>query len=256
MKFFHNSLIGKVLVLLFAIAIHLYFASGAYLLGGFLGKRFLYDVPHGEIIGSIGLAVLTFCGAMYAFMYLEYAREDVAAYEEQNGDGSFQRSLREIQWLIAGAELASLVYRSVQAPSYWIGAVLFFLGVIFLRLAFALGKVVHAMANRPVEIGVMQAQDHAGRMFIEQSMRGVKDMDASQLRRFHRGDARAVDEVTRPKDDPVANAQEERQRRRQERMQRARNMTRQLLGGDEEDFIDAQAMPQAGRLSQNGRGNH
>jgi formate hydrogenlyase subunit 3/multisubunit Na+/H+ antiporter MnhD subunit len=158
MKFYHNSFIGKVLVLFFAIAIHAYFASGAYLLGGFLGRLFLYDVPHGGDIGSYGLAILTFSGAMYAFMYLEYAREDVEAYEEQSGDGTFRRSLREIQWLIAGAELASLVYRSVQAPSIWIG--------------------------------------------------------------WHR----------------------------------ARNMTRQLLGGDEKNFPHAQAATQASPLSQNG--NH
>jgi hypothetical protein len=60
MKFYHNSFIGKVLVLFFAIAIHAYFASGAYLLGGFLGRLFLYDVPHGGDIGSYGLAILTF----------------------------------------------------------------------------------------------------------------------------------------------------------------------------------------------------
>jgi hypothetical protein len=254
MKFYHNSFIGKVLVLFFAIAIHAYFASGAYLLGGFLGRLFLYDVPHGGVIGSYGLAILTFSGAMYAFMYLEYAREDVEAYEEQSGDGTFRRSLREIQWLIAGAELASLVYRSVQAPSIWIGCVLFFLGLIFLRLAFALGKVVHAMANRPVEVGVMQSMDKAGRTFIEKATKGVGKMDASQLKRYYRGDVGTVDEVSQPKESPQESQQEERKRQQQERWHRARNMTRQLLGGDEKNFPHAQAATQASPLSQNG--NH
>src|SRR6266571_8651802 len=118
MKWFHNGTIGRVLAIGFAIFIHAWFAAGAYYFGRFIGSYIFSDIPNGADLAGIGLAIMVFGGAMFGFIYLEYAREDVENYASSRHDGgeSFKRSLTFLQVSIIGMEASSLIYRCYTIP--------------------------------------------------------------------------------------------------------------------------------------------
>ena len=252
MKLFHNAMIGKILVIGFAVAVHGLFALGAYYLGLFISGIILQDAPWLIQASAIGFAVLTFAGAMWGFIYMEYAREDVEAYSRMSGK-SFKKYLYAVQIAIAGAELSSLAFRTYQVHDTFERLVIAFLGILFLVIAYCLGKIIHAMANRPFEVAVYRARQEAGRSIVDDAMKSVSKMTTEQKTRFYNGDSKTIDEV---RGASHTERQEEEHRKRQREQEEnaeresSRNFTRKLLN----PFGDAQRTSQADPLSQqNGR---
>lgn len=197
MKWFHNGTIGRVLAIGFAIFIHAWFAAGAYYFGRFIGSYIFSDIPNGAEIAGVGLAIMVFGGAMFGFIYLEYAREDVQSYARSRGDGgqTFTAALWILQVFIIVIEASSLLYRVYTMPDGVKRIAVLLLGIAALVVAWALGKIVHAMANRPLELAYDRARDKAGRSVVEDGMKYIDSMSAEQKRRFYNGDASTIDEV-------------------------------------------------------------
>lgn len=281
MKWFHNAAVGKFLVVGFAVAVHGMFALGMYYFGLFISGIILQDVPFLQQPAAIGMALLVFFGAMWGFVYVEYAREDVHAYSSTTGQWWFPRYLNAVQVAIAGAELSSLAYRTYQVHNNYDRVVVVAFGLIFLAIAYCLGKIIHAMANRPFAVAVARARQEAGRSIVDDAMKFVPRMTAEQKVRFYNGDITAVDEVMlNDYDDKQARAQRKRDeeearesRKRDEEARRAQRTTADAQEGAAitsftdrllsrspaqpkdartTSFLDAQTN-QASRLSQNGR---
>ncbi len=197
MKWFHNGTIGRVLAIGFAVFIHAWFAAGAYYFGRFIGSYIFSDIPNGADLAGIGLAIMVFGGAMFGFIYLEYAREDVESYASSRHDkgASFTHALWILQISIILVEASSLLYRVYTMPDNFKRFVVLVLGIAALVIAWALGKIVHAMANRPLDLAYQRARDKAGRSVVEDGMKYIDDMSAEQKRRFYNGDASTIDEV-------------------------------------------------------------
>ncbi len=197
MKTFHNGTIGRLLAVGFAICIHALFAAGAFYFGRFIGSYVFNDIPNGAELFGAGLAILVFGGAMFGFIYLEYAREDVQAYASSRHDGgnTFHRALWILQVSVILMELSSLLYRVYTINDPIKRFVVLLLGIAALVIAWALGKIVHAMANRPLDLAYQRARDQAGRKVVDDGMKHIDKMNAEQLRRFWNGDASTIDEV-------------------------------------------------------------
>ena len=195
MKWFHNAAVGKFLVVGFAVAVHGMFALGMYYFGLFISKIILQDAPFLQQPAAIGMALLVFAGAMWGFVYIEYAREDVSAYSSMTGQWWFTRYLNIVQVAIAGAELSSLAYRTYQVQNSFDRVIVAAFGLIFLAIAYCLGKTIHAMANRPFAVAVSRARQEAGRSIVDDAMKYVPRMTVEQKVRFYNGDITAVDEV-------------------------------------------------------------
>lgn len=194
MKWFHNAAVGKFLVVSFAAAVHGMFALGMYYFGLFISRIILQDAPVLQQPAAICMALLVFVGAMWGFVYIEYAREDIDAFSRMTGKG-YRKYLNIVQVAIAGAELSSLAYRAYQVQNGFDRAVVVAIGLIFLVIAFCLGKTIHAMANRPFVVAVSRARQEAGRSIVDDAMKYVPRMTAEQKVRFYNGDITAVDEV-------------------------------------------------------------
>jgi hypothetical protein len=197
MKWFHNGSVGRILAIGFAIFIHAWFAAGAYYFGRFIGSYIFSDIPFGADIAGVGLAILVFGGAMFGFIYLEYAREDVQSYAKSRNDGGkmFINSLGLLQFAIVAMEASSLLYRVYTINDPLKQFVVLLLGLAALVIAWALGKIVHAMANRPLEVAYLRVREQVGRSVVEDGMKYRNDMTADQKRRFYNGDASVIDEV-------------------------------------------------------------
>lgn len=266
MKWFHNATIGKVLVIAFAIAVHGMFALGGYYLGLFFSSIVLRDAPWLQQPSAIFLALLIFAGAMWGFIYMEYAKEDVEAYARLTGK-SMRWYLRIVQFAIAGAELSSLLYRCYQVWDNPVEAtILFIFGALFLVIAFCLGKIIHAMANRPFEVSIMRARDQAGRSLTDDAAKMIGQMSAAQKLRFYQGDPGVIDEIQDEwiaRDERKRHKEEERSRKTrnlEENEGKSRSFTDTFLSGGrgKQHTTDFQAAPtnQAGDRSQNGQNGH
>lgn len=229
MKWFHNATVGKCLVVGFAVAVHGVFALGAYYLGLFISNVILSDVSWLVQPAAILFALLTFAGAMWGFIYMEYAHEDVVAYSRMTGKG-YKRYLVIVQMAIAGDELASLAFRCYQVNNAFERCVVASVGVLFLVIAFCLGKVIHAMANRPFEVSVRRAQQEAGRSLIDDALAHIKAMTAEQKARFYAGDPSVIDEVRRVKEERLTEQEIRKQEQEQERQERERQEREEHAG--------------------------
>lgn len=196
MKWFHNSGVGKVIVISFAIAIHGLFAAGAYYLGLFLASIIFKDTPIMQQGFAIGYAIMVFAGAMWAFIYSEYAYEDIEAYGNATGHTRYSGYLWTVMIAVAGSELASVLFRAFSTPDILGRYVVLVIGILALVIAFCLGKVIHAMANRPFEVSVMRARENAGRSIIEDATKYVDKMTVDEKKRFYTGDLSAIEDAS------------------------------------------------------------
>lgn len=283
MKVFHNSTIGKFIVISFAVAIHGLFAAGAYYLGLFLASIIFKDVVWLQQGFAIGYAVMVFAGAMWAFVYSEYAYEDIEAYGNATGHTRYSGYLWTVMLAVAGSELASVLFRAFSTPDALGQWVVLTIGILALVIAFCLGKVIHAMANRPFEVSVLRAREQAGREIVDNASNYVPKMTVEQKRRFYTGDLTAVDEVmqdeldhknekiqaketkaeekARAKDTKEL-AKQQKTQRKQQAEQTGQQYTGKLLGDPSQPvssyphFQPAQSNHQANHLSQSQQNGH
>ncbi len=185
MKWFHNGFIGKIVVLIFAVAMHGLLAAGAYFVGEFLGSIIFADQAVLIKPFAIGYALAVFVGAMWTFIYSEYAREDVKAYAAQKGQSWYVGYFYMVLVAVMGSELAGITYRA------W--------HTIGLRdqVVYALGKVLHAIVNSPLHVGVVRAINEVGRDIINDAVKNKKYMTAEEKKKFVRGDMSGLSEATR-----------------------------------------------------------
>lgn len=195
MKIIFNANVGKFLAIVFAVGIHCMFAAGAYYLGLFFAYLILDQIggwPAQAI--AVGYAIAVFLGSSWAFLYGEYAKQDVKAYASVYGGwGVF--SLRVLLGFIALNEIGSLGFRLTQVPDpskrLWFGVG----GIALLGIAFMLGKVIHAMANRPVQVQVSRMIDAVGRSYVDDVTKNANKLTAADKLRVLQGDISPLNEV-------------------------------------------------------------
>lgn len=195
MKLFHNATIGKGLAIIFAVGIHLMFAVGAYYLGLFLAKLIL-DQSDGWVAQSIAIAyaVAVFLGSSWAFVYGEYAKQDVQAYASVHG-GWGVWSLRALLVFIGANEIGSLGFRLTQVSDPNKQLFLGIAGLALLGIAFMLGKVIHAMANRPIQVQVSRMIDAVGRSYVDDVTKNATKLTAADKLRVLQGDVTPLNTV-------------------------------------------------------------
>jgi hypothetical protein len=232
MKLFHNKLLGKILAVLFGLAAACYFAWTFSYFGLWLGERF--QGKFSEAPAAVGLicGLVMFLAVLYSYFYIEYAKEDVRAYELDRGDGTFLRALKQLKWGVLALELFSLLFRLFQLNFAPVGFAMIGIGLALLWLAHLFGKVLHAQVNVPHDVEAGRTMEEAGRQVWRAAPRLMKRMSHEQLRRLASGDPQPLDEVndqlSREREQEVTNA-ERRAREDQERRDRARAMNSRYL---------------------------
>ena len=197
MKWFHNGFIGKIVVLVFAVAMHGLLAAGAYFVGEFLGSIIFADQPLLITPFAIGYALAVFVGAMWTFIYSEYAREDVKAYAAQKSQSWYVGYFYMVLVAVMGSELAGITYRAWHTIGLRDQVVVVFIGICILAITYALGKVLHAIVNSPLHVGVVRAINEVGREIINDAVKNKKHMTAEEKKKFVRGDMSGLSEATR-----------------------------------------------------------
>lgn len=242
MKLFHNKLLGKILAVLFGLAAASYFAWTFSYFGLWLGERFQGIFP--ETLTTVGMicGFVMFLAVLYSYFYIEYAKEDVRAYELDRGDGTFLRALKQLKWGVLALELFSLLFRLFQLQFAPIAFAMVGIGLALLWLAHLFGKVLHAQVNVPHDVEAGRTMDEAGRRVWSKAPHLMKHMTHDQLRRLASGDPQPLDEVNnqlaREREREVSNA-EKRAREDQERRDRARKMnSRYLSPHGTDDVVD------------------
>lgn len=193
MKGFHNATIGKTLAVIFAVGIHLMFAVGAYYLGLFLAHLILDSDGWLAQIIAVAYAVAVFLGSSWAFVYGEYAKQDVQAYASVYG-GWGVWSLRALILFIGLNEIGSLGFRLTQvdeAHRPWLAIA----GIALLGIAYMLGKVIHAMANRPIQVQVSRMIDAVGRSYVDDVTKNATKLTAADKLRVLQGDISPLNTV-------------------------------------------------------------
>jgi hypothetical protein len=237
MRKIFNGKVGRFLIVTVCIGVHLLFAIGMFYLGRLLGSLVLGDLPHGAEIFGVILAVVMFVSAMIVFVYHEYTREDLEAYERSSKTAHFLPALSESQKIVACLELASLGYRCYMT---WfvspVGAVITgIIGVLMLRFAYNLGLIIHAQTNRPASLEMGRAREEAGRKVATDGFKQSKRLGILGLRKFWKGDPTALNE---PLDADEAQRQQEEARRRerekaaQKKFDENERMTNEFLNYD------------------------
>jgi hypothetical protein len=221
MRAIFNGKVGRFLIVTVCIGTHLLFAIGMFYLGRLLGSLVLGDFRYGAEIFGVILATVMFIAAMIVFVYHEYTREDLEAYERKSLATHFLPALSESQKIVCCMEISSLAYRCYMT---WfvspVGAVItFVLGILMLRFAYNLGLIIHAQTNRPAALEVGRMREEAGRKIGEEGRKQMKKLPLDKLRRLWRGDPSALQE---PLDEASASRREHAARQKQlaERAQR------------------------------------
>lgn len=211
MRAIFNGPVGRFLIVTLCIGVHLIFAVGMFFLGTFLGSLVLHDIPHGAEIFGVLLAAVMFISAMIVFVYHEYTHEDLDAYEKKTlRYGQFLPALSESQKIVTFLEISSLAYRCVLtwAISPFGAFITFVVGLLMLRFAFLLGKIIHAQTNRPAAVDVSRIREDAGRRASKIGWKQLKGLGLSGLRRVWQGDPYALSEPL----DEIEAAKREQQR--------------------------------------------
>lgn len=244
MKLLHNKFIGKLLALILGLACAVYFGWTFSFFGFWMGEHFQGALPEAPTTIAMACGVVMFLAVVYTFFFAEYTKEDVLAYEDDKGDGSFIKALHQLKWAVLGLELFSLLFRLFQLNFAFIGLAMVGIGLALLWLAHLFGKVLHAQVNVPHDVEASRVMNEAGRKVWSETRKQlakIKNVDA--LRRVAAGDlspidqVRDVDEQERIGSDTRA---AERRREDQERRNRARQAASRHLApraSDDPDFL-------------------
>lgn len=247
MRFILNGTIGKVLAIIEGLVTAGYFAWGMYYFGEWVGKTFLETVPGGAQSLGILCAVIMFLAVLYRFFYIEYAREDVYAYEDDRGDGSFLKALKQLQWVVLLLELGSLLFRWWVLSWTFPGFVMVLIGLVLLWLSYILGKVLHAQVNRPQDVEAERIMYKAGSRIWQGLGKHINDMNVDQLRRIASGDPTPLDEVkdlnTREREREMSRAEQRRQENQERRSQARGFATRFLTPRNETRVLEEPQSP-------------
>ena len=245
MKLFHNKVLGKILAVLFGLTAASYFAWTFSYFGLWLGERFQGVFPEAPTTVGLICGFVMFLAVLYSYFYIEYAKEDVRAYELDRGDGTFLRALKQLKWGVLALELFSLLFRLFQLNFAPIAFAMVGIGLALLWLAHLFGKVLHAQVNVPHDVEAGRTMDEAGRQVWSKAPHLMKHMTHDQLRRLAAGDPQPLDEVndrlSREREREVSNS-EKRAREDQERRDRARKMNSRYLSPRGTDEV-ADLMP-------------
>jgi hypothetical protein len=265
MKLFHNKLISKLLAIILGLACALYFGWTFSFFGFWMGEKFHGAVPGGSTVIALACWIVMSLAVIYTFFYAEYTKEDVQAYEDDRGDGSFERALKQLKWGILGLELFSLLFRWFQLNFALIGIAMIGIGLVLLYLAHLFGKILHAQANAPFDVEASRVMREAGSKAWQETRKGLRKVKGvDDLRRIASGDLSPIDKV---KDASVQERQGEEtrsaQRRGDDQARREKNRdvaSRHLRPRDTDDvvklsdpFSGAQVTYEANPLGQNGR---
>jgi hypothetical protein len=257
LKLFHNKLISKLLAIILGLACALYFGWTFSFFGYWMGEKFHGAIPGGPEMISLACWIVMSLAVIYTFFYAEYTKEDVLAYEDDRGDGSFERALKQLKWGILGLELFSLLFRWFQLDFALIGVAMIGIGLALLYLAHLFGKVLHAQANAPHDVEASRVMRDAGSRVWQETrryMRKIKSVD--DLRSIADGDLSPIDRVKDLDEQERRGAdtrQAQRRREDQERRDKSRGAaSRHLRPRDDIPFPDAR-MNEASRPGQNGR---
>ncbi len=265
MKLFHNKLIAKLLSIILGLACAFYFGWTFSFFGYWMGQHFQGAIPEAPAGIAIACGVVMFLAVIFVFFYAEYVKEDVQAYEDDRGDGTFIKAFDHLKRAILYLELFSLLFRWFQLAFGLIGIPMIGIGLALLYLAHLFGKILHAQANVPHDVEASRVMRDAGSRVWEQTrktMKGIKSVD--DLRRIAAGDLRPIDQVKEAGErDRQENATRQQERRRENQQQREREREaahRHLAPRDEgsdpvkpfSPFGNAQRTSQADPLSQNG----
>jgi hypothetical protein len=196
MKFFHNTTVDRAINFFIVIGTHAIFALGMFFLGRFLGSLVLRDIPNGADIFGIVLAWVMFISAMKVFVFMEYTKDDIKAYETKNIESSFMPALTESQKIVAGMEISSLLYRCwMTLPNYVGAGITLALGLLLLRHAYNMGKIMHAQANRPASVDAKLLREKAAKEVYKGGGGLLGKLSLAQKRLVAAGDPQPLDEV-------------------------------------------------------------
>ena len=205
---------------LFGLTAASYFAWTFSYFGLWLGERFQGVFPEAPTTVGLICGFVMFLAVLYSYFYIEYAKEDVRAYELDRGDGTFLRALKQLKWGVLALELFSLLFRLFQLNFAPIAFAMVGIGLALLWLAHLFGKVLHAQVNVPHDVEAGRTMDEAGRQVWSKAPHLMKHMTHDQLRRLAAGDPQPLDEVndrlSREREREVSNS-EKRAREDQER---------------------------------------
>lgn len=196
MRFFHNKLVSKILAVILGLACALYFGWTFSFFGFWMGEKFQGAFPEAPQTIAVACGVVMFLAVVYVFFYVEYVKEEVNAYEDDKGDGSFETALKRLKWAILGLELFSLLFRVFQLNWAPISLAMVGIGIVLLWLAHLFGKVLHAQVNAPHDVEAGRVMDEAGKRvwrITRSHLSKIKDVDA--LRRISDGDLTPIDNV-------------------------------------------------------------
>ncbi|SRR6266851_2390625 len=227
MKLFHNKFVGKMLALILGLACAVYFGWTFSFFGFWMGEKFQGAFPESATTIALACAVVMFLAVIYTFFFAEYTKEDVLAYEDDKGDGSFIKALHQLKWAVLGLEIFSLLFRLFQLNFAPIGLAMVGIGVVLLWLAHLFGKVLHAQVNAPHDVEAARVMNEAGAKVWEKTRKALgKIKDVDKLRRVAAGDLAPIDEV-RDLDDHERAASESRQDQRRREAQQRREKERE-----------------------------
>ena len=243
MKLLHNKTIGKLLALILGLACAVYFGWTFSFFGFWMGQHFQGAFPEAPTTIALACGIVMFLAVVYTFFFAEYTKEDVLAYEDDKGDGSFYRALKQLKWAVLGLEVFSLLFRLFQLNFAPIGLAMVGIGLALLWLAHLFGKVLHAQVNAPHDVEAARVMNEAGRRVWSETRKQlgkIKNVDA--LRRVAGGDLTPIDAVRdadeRDRIDSDTRASE-RRREDQERRNKARQAaSRHLAPRSTEDMAD------------------
>jgi len=276
LKLVHNPTVAILLGLVFALAVHLAFAFGAYGAGLAISDNILQSLPGANIhiapIMAFLYSVLLFGASMWAFIYKNHTCKDVKAYDiankQQDSWLSTKNKFEVLVWLVGALELSSLMFRlSLMPPSVgrtWLGV----FGIVAWFCAYLLGDILHAVIHRPIETELERSLDYSDRSIIEDSIKYLPYGTNEQRQRWSTSkDPSVLDEIKESvngRKRTIANQkiqkQEAKDKKKRQEVEHFDGLTaiknkffsRSL---DPVDFLDAQTTnPQTDRLSQqNGR---
>lgn len=233
MKLLHNKFVGKLLALILGLACAVYFGWTFSFFGFWMGEHFQGAFPEAPTTIALACGIVMFLAVVYTFFFAEYTKEDVLAYEDDKGDGSFIKALKQLKWAVLGLELFSLLFRLFQLNFAPIGLAMVGIGLVLLWLAHLFGKVLHAQVNVPHDVEASRVMNEAGRKVWSETRKHlskIKDVDA--LRRVAGGDLTPIDAVKdtdeRERFDSDTRASQ-RRREAQERRDHARQAASQHL---------------------------
>ena len=256
LKVVHNPTVAILLGLLFALAVHLAFAFGAYGAGLAISENVLQSLPGVTMkvapIMAFLYSILLFGASMWAFVYKNHTRKDIDMYdiaEKRKGWKKVRFRFEVLVWLVGLLELSSLMFRlSLMTPSMgrmWLGV----FGIVAWLCAYILGDVLHAVIHRPVERDLLVSQDAAERQVIEDALKYLPQGTNEQRMAWRAtGDPSILDEIKTAVDgdkraiaDQKITKQDEKAKEAQapiKEYERARTMKERFFGGRKDDPAD------------------